>query len=144
MTPRPATVATLTLVGMFLAVDTATQLAFKAAAEAIGDIPLGLDFLAAAAGTAFAWLAVGLYLATYVLWMLVLRDTALSRAFPLTALSYVSVPLFAWLAFGEAVDARTAAGIALILVGVALVGHGEDAETEADAVAKPELTPCET
>lgn len=144
MTPRPATVATLILVSIFLAVDTATQLAFKGAAEAIGDIPLGLDFLVAAAGTAFAWLAVGLYLATYVLWMLVLRNTALSRAFPLTALSYVSVPLFAWLAFGEAVDARTAAGIALILVGVALVGHGEDAEAEAAAVAKPELTSCET
>ncbi|WP_029555016.1 EamA family transporter [Xanthobacter sp. 91] len=142
MTLRPATVATLILVAVFLAVDTATQLAFKGAAEAIGDIPLGLDFLAAAAGTAFAWLAVGLYLATYVLWMLVLRTTALSRAFPLTALSYVSVPLFAWLAFGETVDARTAAGIGLILLGVALVGHGEDAE--ADAVAKPELTPCET
>ncbi|MFG1290985.1 EamA family transporter [Xanthobacter versatilis] len=140
MTLRPSAFPTLILVGVFLAVDTATQLAFKAAAEAIGDLPLGLDFLASAAGTAFAWLAVALYLATYVLWMLVLKDTALSRAFPLTALSYVSVPLFAWLAFGEAVDARTAAGIGLILTGVALIGGG----AEADAVPEEELTPCET
>ena len=72
--------------------------------------------------------------------MLVLKDTALSRAFPLTALSYVSVPLFAWLAFGEAVDARTAAGIGLILTGVALIGGG----AEADAVPEEELAPCET
>lgn len=142
MTDRPAALRTVMLFGVFLAVDTATQLAFKAAAEAIGDLPLGLGFLAAAAGTGFAWMAVALYLATYVLWMLVLKDTALSRAFPLTALSYVTVPLFAWLAFAEAVNARTAAGIALILVGVALIGHG--AEADADAVPTPEFSPCES
>lgn len=111
----------------FLAVDTATQLAFKAAAEAIGDLPLGPAFVIAAAGSLAAWLAVGFYVATYVLWMAVLQASALSRAFPLTAFSYVTVPLLAWVMFGERVELRTACGIALILAGLFLIGGESEA-----------------
>lgn len=127
----------LLLVG-FLAVDTATQLAFKSAADSIGDMPIGGAFLATAAGTLSAWLAVFFYIATYAFWMLLLKDMDLSRAFPLTALSYVTVPLLAWLAFGEAINARTIAGIALILAGVYFVGG----EAEGAAETNTELDPC--
>lgn len=128
------------LVLAFLAVDTATQVAFKVAADTIGDVPLGLAYVGAVATTASAWVAVGFYVVTYVLWMLVLKDTALSRAFPLTALSYVTVPLLGWLAFGEEVGGRTVAGIVLILVGVVLVGKETDAP--AGAPSPSELSPC--
>lgn len=129
----------------FLGVDTATQVAFKAAADTIGDVPLGPDFALAVAGTASAWLAVALYAATYVLWMLVLRDTALSRAFPLTALSYVTVPLIGWLAFGEAVSVKGSAGIALILAGVALVGGaGEEPAPLPHETSAKDCSPCES
>ncbi|MFG1420250.1 hypothetical protein [Roseixanthobacter liquoris] len=99
---RPARLgpSALLLFAAFLAADTATQIAFKASAEAIGDIPLGGAFLAAACAAPAAWIAVALYVATYVLWMMVLQGSSLSRAFPLTALSYVTVPLVAWLAGG--------------------------------------------
>lgn len=128
------------LLAAFLLVDTATQMAFKVAADAIGDVPLGLDFVARMAGTCAAWLAIALYLATYVLWMLVLKDTALSRAFPLTALSYVTVPVLGWLAFGERVGLTTATGIALIIGGVALIG----AQAPAAEPSMPEPDPCES
>lgn len=129
------------LVLAFLGVDTATQMAFKLAADAIGDVPLGTQFALAMAATPAAWLAVALYVATYALWMLLLKDTDLSRAFPLTALSYVTVPALGWLAFGEAVGMWTIAGIALILVGVALVGGGEEGSTQA---TPSEVRSCES
>lgn len=117
------------LVAFFLAADTATQIAFKASAQAIGDIPLGGAFLAAACAAPAAWIAVALYIVTYVLWMMVLQGSTLSRAFPLTALNYVTVPLVAWMAFGETIDARACLGIVLILFGVGLIGAEEEAVT---------------
>ncbi|MFG1431966.1 EamA family transporter [Xanthobacter sp. V2C-8] len=141
MTGLSVSVRLAALLLAFLGVDTATQVAFKLAADGIGDVPLGLGFAAAMAGSAAAWLAVAFYIATYVLWMLVLKDTALSRAFPLTALSYVTVPLIGWLAFGEAIGPRVAAGIALILAGVALVGAAPEAGARGLS-QREELRPC--
>lgn len=125
----------------FLAADTATQMAFKAAADGIGDVPLSLSFVAAVAATPSAWIAVALYGATYVLWMVLLKDRALSLAFPLTALSYVTVPLLSWLVFGEAIGPRTILGIGLILLGVSLIGAEPESEP-APAVAPVELRQC--
>ena len=113
----------LVLIAAFLGADTLTQLAFKLAGDVVGEQPLGLTFLEVAAGSATVWTAAGLYFATYVLWMLVLQRTPLSRAFPLTALSYVTVPAAAWLVFGETIGLIPLAGIALILAGVCLIGH---------------------
>lgn len=111
------------LIAAFLGADTLTQLAFKLAAEVVGDEPIGLTFLRIAAGSATVWVAAALYFLTYILWMLVLQRTPLSRAFPLTALSYVTVPAAAWLVFGETIGLKPLAGIALILAGVCLIGH---------------------
>lgn len=113
----------VTLIVAFLGADTFTQLAFKLAAEVVGDEPIGPTFLRIAACSPTVWIAAGLYFLTYILWMLVLQRTPLSRAFPLTALSYVTVPAAAWLVFGERIGLIPLAGIALILAGVCLIGH---------------------
>ena len=61
----------------------------------------------------------------FVLWMLILQQIDLSRAFPLTALTYITVPAAGLLLFHESVSPVQAAGIALILGGVVLVGQNE-------------------
>lgn len=122
------------LITAFLGADTLTQLAFKLAAEVVGDAPIGLAFLKIAAGSGTVWTAAALYFLTYILWMLVLQRTPLSRAFPLTALSYVTVPAAAWLVFGETIGLTPLAGIALILAGVCLIGHGSSDTATAHAV----------
>lgn len=119
---------TLPLIAVFLAADTATQIAFKAAATQMGDYPISLAFAGEVLGSPYAWLAALCYLATYVLWIAILQGSALANAFPLTALSYVTVPVGAWLIFGEAVSLKPAIGIALICAGVALIGQ-EEAES---------------
>jgi drug/metabolite transporter (DMT)-like permease len=101
---------------------TATQLAFKAGSEDVGTGDLDLSWLGASLLQPSVWLAIGLYGLTFAVWLLILQRTDLSRAFPLTSLTYVSVPLLAWFIFGETVSLSRAAGIAMIVVGVALLG----------------------
>ncbi|BAF87648.1 EamA family transporter [Azorhizobium caulinodans] len=127
----PLRMGPLALVGVFLGADTATQLAFKAAALELGDRPLGLAFLADAVQAPYVWAAIACYLATYVLWIAILQGSDLARAFPLTALSYVTVPLGGWFLFGEGLGLKPALGIALICAGVTLIGHEEGESLEA-------------
>ena len=72
------------------------------------------------------WLAVTGYAGTFVVWMMILRAMPLSRAFPMTGLAYVTVPLLAWTVLGESIDLPRAGGIALIVAGVVLLGAGEE------------------
>lgn len=111
----------------FIALDTGTQLAFKWGADGLSDLDFGPAMLARAATLPGVWLAVLGYLGTFVVWMTILRDMPLSRAFPMTGLAYVTVPLLAWLTFGEQIDLMRAAGIGLIVAGVVALGGDDDA-----------------
>jgi drug/metabolite transporter (DMT)-like permease len=115
----------LWLFGVFLLFDTGVQIAFKLAARQLGDGDFNAEWLAAAATSPLVGCAVLLYLTVFVLWMLILQQIDLSRAFPLTALTYITVPAAGLLFFHESLGLAQAAGIALILVGVVLVGQNE-------------------
>jgi multidrug transporter EmrE-like cation transporter len=117
--------ARLGLIGAFLAFDTGVQITFKLAARELGDGVLDADWLAAAATSPTVWCAILLYLTVFVLWMQILQQIDLSRAFPLTALTYVTVPAAGLLFFHESVGLVQAGGIALILAGVVLIGRNE-------------------
>ena len=121
----PAMRSRLGLIGAFLFFDTGVQIAFKLAAKELGDGALDADWLAAAAGSPTVWCAVLLYLTVFVLWMLILQQIDLSRAFPLTALTYITVPAAGVLFFHESLSLAQIAAIALILAGVILVGQDE-------------------
>jgi drug/metabolite transporter (DMT)-like permease len=77
------------------------------------------------------WLAALGYGGTFVVWMMILRTTPLSRAFPMTGLAYVTVPLLAWAVLGERISLVQAGGIATIIAGVLLLGSGEKDEDHA-------------
>ncbi|GGF50601.1 hypothetical protein GCM10007301_07470 [Azorhizobium oxalatiphilum] len=123
----------------FLAADTGTQLAFKAAALDLDRLPLDGALLVAAFQMPSVWVAALSYLITYVLWIAILQQAGLGRAFPLTALSYVTVPLGAWALFGERIGWLPATGILLICLGVLVIAAAED--TSSRACAEEDL-PC--
>ncbi|MGO4174858.1 EamA family transporter [Bosea sp. TAF32] len=112
----------------FIGLDTGTQLAFKWGADGLGDMDFGLAMLTRSMELPGVWLAIVGYLGTFVVWMAILRDMPLSRAFPMTGLVYITVPLFAWAAFGERIDLLRAVGIALIIAGVILLGGEHENE----------------
>jgi drug/metabolite transporter (DMT)-like permease len=112
----------------FIGLDTGTQIAFKWGAEGLGDMDFGLGMLAKSVTLPGVWFAVIGYLGTFLVWMAILRDMPLSRAFPMTGLVYITVPLFAWGAFGEHIGLLRAGGIALIIFGVVLLGSEDGHE----------------
>ena len=106
----------------FIVLDTATQIAFKVASESVEGMSFGLGFLKVALTTPALWITVLCYIATFIVWMAVLMRMDLNRAFPLTALGYVTVPVLAFIFFGESLPLERIAGIALIIAGVVMIG----------------------
>jgi multidrug transporter EmrE-like cation transporter len=99
--------------------STLSQLFIKAAAEHV-------------AGSGWAWLqniitspwmiaAVAAEIGCFVIWMHVLTEIDLSRAFPLTAVSYITILAASWLAFNEDISLLQVIGSGLILAGVWLI-----------------------
>lgn len=110
---------------VFLALDTATQIAFKTASENLEGMSFGPSFLQTALMIPTFWIAILCYIGTFVVWMAVLTRMELSRAFPLTALTYVTVPALAFLFFGEHLPLTRVIGIAVIIAGVVMIGSEE-------------------
>jgi drug/metabolite transporter (DMT)-like permease len=117
---------TLTLWALLLLSDTAAQLFLKLGSASLVGRSFGPDWLLHAAGSPWVLGGLGCYVGSFLLWMLILNRTALSLAFPITALVYVSVLLASRFALGETIDLWRCIGIAVIVSGVFVLG-GEEA-----------------
>jgi len=106
---------------MFVALATATQLAFKWAGSELGEEDLGFGFLIAALAKPAVWVAIAGYVAMFALWINILQYVALARAYLITAIVYVPVTIGAWRIFGEEISLLRAGGIIAIMIGVALI-----------------------
>ena len=95
------------------------QILFKSAASQLR-LDGGAWTALQSAANAPLFVALVTYALATVLWLLALRSTPLSIAFPVYALTFVIVPLLAHAFLGEAVGWRTFAGAAVIIVGVAI------------------------
>jgi multidrug transporter EmrE-like cation transporter len=109
-----------------MALDTGSQLAFKWAGQRVGPGSLDLAWLGRALVTPGLWVGVGCYVGTLLVWMQVLQRMDLSRAFPITGISYVTVPALAVVLFRESLTSMQLAGIAAICAGVALLAFDKE------------------
>jgi drug/metabolite transporter (DMT)-like permease len=62
--------------------------------------------------------AIAAEIACFAIWMMVLSELDISKAFPLSAISYVFIMAVAWFAFGEPLPPLQLAGSGLILIGI--------------------------
>lgn len=85
----------------------------------------GGGFLLAAAGDARVLAGIAAWAASTVCWLYVLRVAPLSRAYLLSSLTYVIIPLASVHLFGEQLRRPHAAGMVLILAGVACLLAGD-------------------
>ena len=99
------------------------QILFKRGADSVPPIA-GLGDLPALAASPVLWLAVGLYGGATLLWIYILQQVPLSRAYPFAALGFVLVPLFAWSLFGEALGLPYLVGALLIVAGISVIAVG--------------------
>jgi drug/metabolite transporter (DMT)-like permease len=67
------------------------------------------------------WWAILLIIASFVTWLYVLRCIPLNVAYPLSRVVDILVPLGCWIFLGERISALRWSGIALVVVGLALV-----------------------
>ena len=108
---------------VFVALMSAGQMLFKLAAQRgpaltrWQDVPLLLQ-------EPLFWVALLPYATATVLWLYLLQQVPLSRAYPFSALAFVVVPLLAAALFGEVLSLRLMLGCGMILLGVWLVGTG--------------------
>lgn len=105
-------------VGLVLS-DSAAQLLFKAAAVRLIRPTATFAWVRIVAQSWWVWSAAACLLVTFGCWMLILRRAELSRAFPVTALTFIGVVGGSWWFFGETITFIQCAGIVLIVAGVA-------------------------
>ncbi len=117
---------------LFIALETAIQVVFKVAGE-------GLDPEAGLAGlvhhaltTPVVLVGFGLYFLGFLVWMTLLKDLDLGRAFPMTALVYVATFFAAVLLFHERPNATRIVGVLVIMAGVVLMAFDENSPREGD------------
>jgi multidrug transporter EmrE-like cation transporter len=117
--------------------NTLAQIFVKFAAEQLDQITTtGLGWVIAAATSPWMLAAVAVEIACFFFWMKVLADFDLSKAFPISAISYVAVLAASWFWFQEPTNLLQITGSVLILSGVWLVSTAEQVDAE---LSEPEL-----
>jgi len=77
----------------------------------------GLSALASPA----VWSAIVLVILSFITWLHVLRYIPLSVAFPISQVVHILIPICSWLFLGEIISRWRWGGIALVLLGLAIV-----------------------
>lgn len=62
-----------------------------------------------------------LYSAAALLWVYVLGEVPLSRAFPFTSLAFALVPILSWVIFGDTFNVMYLMGLGIIFIGICVV-----------------------
>src|ERR1700738_2192775 len=100
----------------------ASELLLKRGASDVADPNSPLTWTGVNALTSpLVWWAILLILASFVSWLYVLKYIPLSVAFPLSRVVDILVPLGCWIFLGESISALRWCGIALVIIGLALV-----------------------
>ncbi|HET7561531.1 MAG TPA: hypothetical protein VFJ87_04030 [Rhodanobacteraceae bacterium] len=110
---------------MLLAIETLGQIALKTAGGQIGPFELDRASILLALQTPWLWLGLACYLGQFVVWMVILEKSALSAAFPTSAIVFVSVMIASRVVFGDPMGWEKVLGSAVIVTGILLLGGDE-------------------
>lgn len=108
--------------------NTLQQIFLKQSADHVSG-EFGIKWIVALGASPWFILAIIAEVVCFILWMRVLAQTDLSRAFPLSAISYVFVLASAWLFYAEPISALQIGGSALIILGAWCVSTAPEEST---------------
>jgi drug/metabolite transporter (DMT)-like permease len=117
---------TVVLWALLIGFESAGQIATKVGGDQLGQMDFNLQWLLAVAVNPGVWFAIACYIGAFFVWMLILRRSSLSLAFPLSSLVFVGVLLGSWLGLGEQIRVLHWVGVAVIMGGIALLAEGEE------------------
>lgn len=103
---------------------TAAELLFKRGAVATANDPapfgiIGISVL----GSLWTWLGIAPYIASFLIWLHVLRRMPLHIAFSIMSVTQVLVPVGAWWFHSENISPCRWAGVLIVLVGIFVVAR---------------------
>jgi multidrug transporter EmrE-like cation transporter len=106
------------------------QLLLKAGMSQVGpvsgvDLSTLVPFVVKVFSTPLILIAIPVYVAGFLTWLVVLSELDLSYAYSFLAITYVLVPVLSRLFLGEQVPAVRWMGIAVICVGLIIVGRAQ-------------------
>ena len=100
----------------------ASELLLKRGASEVADPNSALSWTGINGLTsALVWWAILLVIVSFASWLYVLKYIPLTVAFPLSRVVDVLVPISCWIFLGEIISVRRWCGIALVIIGLALV-----------------------
>jgi len=102
------------------------QVALKFAGRDTGEFDFSLRGALRALSSPWLWTAIGTYVGGFLAWMLILRRSRLSAAFPTSAVVFIGVMFSSWLVLGEALTWSMLFGAAFIVAGILLLGNDSD------------------
>lgn len=117
---------TVVLWALLILTESAGQLFTKVAGDQLGQMDFNWQWLAAVAVNPGILAAIACYIGAFFVWMLILRRSSLSLAFPLSSLVFVVVLLGSWLGLGEHISFLHWVGVVVIIGGIALLAEGEE------------------
>jgi drug/metabolite transporter (DMT)-like permease len=109
------------------AIDSMAQLCMKKglAQTGINSITLNnvAEFLSRNLFSTMVWLGLFLYIASFVIWMIILYCIDLSVAIPIGSMAYIFIPIIAIIFFKEHVGLLRWFGIAFIMFGIRFISQ---------------------
>ena len=136
LTPHPAKgrVLTKAIWGwlLFVTVETVTQIVFKFAGATLDDHAGLWAMVRHALSTPIVMVGFLLYFCGFLIWLTILKDVDLGRAFPMTATIYLATLATAVLIFHEQLNLTRVAGVVVIIAGVVLMASDEDSPPAGD------------
>lgn len=116
---------------VLLALGALCQIALKYAGLDTGPFDFSPRAFVAAAASPWLWLAVGCYVGEFLAWMVILRHSSLSSAFPTGAIVLIVLMIASHWLFDEPLGWPKLVGSAMIVAGVLLLGPDHPAATPA-------------
>ena len=107
------------------ALDTTAHIFFKLSAIAVGPVEFSAGWLVSVAGLPAIYAAIACYIATFFVWMTLLRSAPVGPAFAASHLELVGVLIASTLVFGEHVSPLQWAGAGTILAGIGCLAFSE-------------------
>lgn len=127
--------------GLLVAIETIGQLSLKTAGAKVGAFEPDRASILAALATPWLWVGLCCYLGAFVVWMHILERSALSAAFPTTAITFVTVMLASWIVLREPMGWSKLLGSAIIVAGILLLGSDPQSATPATTRNEAEGNP---
>ena len=124
---------------VLLALGTCCQIAIKYAGIETGPFDFSPAAFAAAVASPWLWTAVACYVGEFLAWMVILRHSSLSSAFPTGAIVLIVLMIASRWLFDEPVGWLKLIGSAMIVAGVLLLGPDHPAATPAAAASGDDI-----